>query len=233
MGIDDVRKRLIGGYIIGFNYVSEHLANTAKGVIRRVHPVTPIALVHRFVETLEDTRDFIGRKLHRYTYCPTCRGKGYIVIMSVGGEYVGKEPCPGCQDLGKEDYQEILRREEKVKELKGLPIVSKEEAPIKVFDRIIEKARAEKKLPVVYCRKCRGQRLLHVRTEDGRYLGQRPCPACEGTGRDFRAMGLELLKDCMKLHMERGYSKEEAWQYCISSCNVEKFEEEHSYAGVN
>ena len=35
----DVLRRAIGGYLIGFNYASDTLANTAKKVIKVIHPL--------------------------------------------------------------------------------------------------------------------------------------------------------------------------------------------------
>ena len=65
----DVLRRAIGGYLIGFNYASDTLANTAKKVIKVIHPLTPIVMAHRAVEALEQTRDFVGQNIHKFAYC--------------------------------------------------------------------------------------------------------------------------------------------------------------------
>lgn len=209
----DTLKKAIGGYLIGFNYASDTVANSVKRVIKVIHPLTPLVLAHKAVEALEQTRDFVGQNIHKYAYCTQCRGKGFHVVMSVGGEYVGKEPCPQCHGTGR-DFKEML---ESSNEKNALPTLSQEEAAIKIFDRMIAKARAEKTIQNVYCTQCKGQRFIHVRTDDGKYLGQKPCSLCEGTGKDYTSMVHELILECLEDHIKKDYSHDEAWDYCIEA----------------
>jgi ssDNA-binding Zn-finger/Zn-ribbon topoisomerase 1 len=215
-------RRLVGRYLRGFNYVSDNIANIAKKIIETAHYFVPtialITLAHKGVEQLEKTRDKVGKVIHKYAFCTKCRGKGYLMVMSVGGEYVGREPCPQCHGTGM-DFKQTSDYAAKVDKL---PTLSKKEAAIRVFDRMIEKTRLDKGLPTLYCDKCKGQRLMHVRTEDGKYLGQKPCPHCNGTGKDYNAMGHNLMKSCIRYYMDKGFSSDEAWNYCISSFHSDK-----------
>jgi DnaJ-class molecular chaperone len=132
--------------------------------------------------------------------------------MSVGGEYVGKEPCPQCHGTG-QDYQTMLGKVEKIS---NLPLLSKKETAIVVFDKMLDKTREERLIKNIYCRHCKGQRLVHVREDEGKYLGQKPCPYCYGTGKDYKAMYFELAKTCMKDYMAKGHSIDDAWKYCTA-----------------
>ena len=214
MKISSELKRLLGGYIIGFNIASDHLANGAKWFLEKVHVVVPtialISLAHKGVVQLEKTRDMLSMVIHKYAHCTRCRGRGYLMVMSVSGEYVGKEPCPQCHGTG-QDYKAIL---EKADEKAHLPILSKRETAIAVFDKILDKSREERLIKNIYCKKCKGQRLVHVRDEEGKYLGQKPCPFCNGTGKDYKAMYTELAITCIKDYLTKGHSKDDAWNYC-------------------
>lgn len=211
--MNNVFKKLVGGYLIGFSYASDTVANAVKKAIKVIHPLTPIVMAHRTVERLEKTRDFVGQNIHKYAYCTRCRGKGFLVVMSVGGDYVGKEPCPQCHGTGK-DFDNMLGKTDK---RDSLPTLSKEEAAIKIFDRMISKARSEKTIQNIYCKQCKGQRFVHVRADDGKYLGQKPCPLCEGTGKDYNSMVNELILECLEDHIKKGFSSEESWNYCMAA----------------
>lgn len=215
MSISNVLKRLVGGYLIGFNIATHHFANGAKWFLEKVHAVVPtialISLAHKSVVQLEKIRDRVSLLIHKYAYCTRCRGKGYLVVMSVGGEYVGKEPCPQCQGTGKQYKAELGQTDKRTE----LPLLSKKEAAIVVFDKILDKARHERLIKNIYCKECKGQRLVHVRDANRKYLGQKPCPVCNGTGKDYKAMYFEMAITCIKDYLKKGHSKEEAWNYCI------------------
>ena len=216
MATSNITKRLVGGYLIGFNILSDNLANGAKWFISKVHSVLPtialISIAHKGVVQLEKTRDKLSLTVHKYAYCTKCRGRGYLVVMSVGGEYVGKESCPQCHGSGK-DYKAILG---KVEENLKLPFLSKRETAVVVFDKMLDKAREERLIQNIYCKHCKGQRLVHMRDEQGKYLGQKPCPHCSGTGKDYKSMYSEIAKTCIKDYLIKGHSKDDAWQYCMN-----------------
>lgn len=217
MSVLSVFKRIVGGYIIGFNIGADHLANGVKWVLEKVHTVIPtiavISLAHKSVVQFEKTRNRLSLVIHKYAHCTRCRGKGYLVVMSVGGEYVGRESCPQCHGTG-QDYKAIL---EKADEKSNLPLLSKRETAVVVFDKMLDKARQERLIKNIYCKKCKGQRLIHVRDDNGKYLGQKPCPFCYGTGKDYKAMYSDLAITCIKDYMINGHSKDEAWNYCVKS----------------
>jgi RecJ-like exonuclease len=133
--------------------------------------------------------------------------------MSVGGDYVGREPCPQCTKIG---YQRMIGKKEGNIEVSQDAV--KKESAMKVLDRIMKKTREEKSLKIIYCTKCKGQRFVHERDEKGTYLGQEPCPDCYGTGRDYNAMASELTEKYVIDGMKKGCSPEEAWELCIKSC---------------
>jgi hypothetical protein len=55
-----------------------------------------------------------------------------------------------------------------------------------------------------------------VRGKDGVYIGQKPCAACYGTGKNYKAISENLLIDCLENYIRSGYSEEEAWNHCFS-----------------
>ena len=221
--IRDNIKRLVGGYIIGFQIASDGMANAAKSGMKTLHStacqVTPILLTNKVIQRFERARDMLMLKIHKHAICTHCDGKGYLVVMSVSGEPVGQVACPQCTLKGylrmtgqREDFAEVTPTQ-------PMPVDSaKKETAVRVFDRIMDTARTEKTLPVIYCRQCKGQRLTHVRDKSGRYEGQKRCPVCDGTGRDYKAMAAEVMKTCLKEHIAKGYSKDEAWEMCMKAC---------------
>lgn len=224
MNIKDRLRKVFGHYLIGFHVVSDKAADTAKRGIEVLHTtacsLTPMILSYRTIEMLEKSRDKYVVKVHDYAHCTRCQGKGYLKVMSVGGEYVGKESCPQCTTEG---YHRMVGKEKDMKKKKASadsssPKDTKKETAVLVFDRMMDKARQGQVIPVVYCSQCKGQRLIHSRDEEGKYIGQKRCTHCSGTGKDYKAMSLELAEKCMKTHLEKGYSEDDVWRICMASC---------------
>jgi hypothetical protein len=222
MSIKESVRKVFGNYLIGFHVASDKAADTAKRGIEVVHAtacsLTPMILSYRTIEKFEKSRDKYMVKVHSYAHCTRCKGKGYLKVMSVGGEYVGNEPCPQCTIEG---YQRMIGKEKGMRKkasAHSLPEDTKKETAIRVFDRMMDKARQEKVIPVIYCSQCKGQRMIHSRDEKGKYIGQKRCSHCSGTGKDYKSMSLELIERCMKTHLEKGYSDEDAWSICMISC---------------
>ena len=223
MDVKDKFRKLFGHYMTGFHIVSDKAANTAKRGIEVVHAtacsLTPMILSYRTIEQFEKSRDKLTVKVHQYAECTRCQGKGYLKVMSVGGEYVGKEPCPQCTIEGYERMVGKQRRHTRTSADKAeAGEDAKKETAIRVFDRMMDKARQEKILPLIYCSECNGQRLVHSRDEKGKYVGQKRCPHCSGTGKDYKAMAFTIAEKCMKSHIEKGYSPDESWDICMASC---------------
>jgi DnaJ-class molecular chaperone len=229
MNIKDDIQNLFSKYLVDFHVVSDKAADTAKHGIQVLHntacSLTPMIFSYRAIERFEKSRDKFIVSLHKHAYCTRCQGKGYLTVMSVGGEYVGNEPCPQCtlkgyhRMIGKEKDYKIQRSREECKELP--PKEHKRETAIRVFDRMMDRAREEKSLPMIYCSQCKGQRMLHSRDKTGKYLGQKRCPHCTGTGKDYKAMALIVMEKCMKAHTEKGYSHDDAWNICMTTCFTE------------
>jgi hypothetical protein len=55
-----------------------------------------------------------------------------------------------------------------------------------------------------------------MRDDEGKYLGQKPCPHCSGTGKDYKSMYCEHVKTCMKDYLTKGHSADDAWKYCTN-----------------
>jgi RecJ-like exonuclease len=220
MNIQDNLKRLVGGYLFGLSFVSDKMTNTAKKGMEVLHAtackITPIVFSYNAIEGLEKTRDNIAIKLTQYAYCTRCEGKGYLNVMSLTGDFVGKEPCPQCTKRG---YQrKIGIKEDKDNTGRLNPSTLQKEAAMKVFDKIMKRTRDEKSLEPIYCSTCKGQRFIHARDYMGKYLGQKRCLACYGTGKDYQAMSSAILEKCVKTHIAKGYSETMARAFCEASC---------------
>ena len=224
MNLKDIFRRLIGGYIVGFNIASDRMAYVAKKGMKTLHStactITPIILTHNVINRFEKVRDMAMLKINKYAICTRCEGKGYLTVMSVGGEAVGHVACPQCTIKG---YLRMIGKRDDLAEIPSVPTVTvasstKKELAVKVFDSMMDTARKEKILQVIYCPKCKGQRLTHVRDKDGKYLGQKRCAACDGTGKDYESMAIEVMKKCLKDYLEKGFSKEKALELSMKTC---------------
>lgn len=225
MEIKNKFQNFFGHYIGGFHVASDKAAGITKRGIEVLHKtacsLTPMILSYRTIETLEKSRDKLTVKVHQYAECTRCQGKGYLKVMSVGGEYVGKEACPQCTIEG---YERMVGKERMHKRQSSDDATGKDpkkETAILVFDCMMDKARQEKTMPLIYCSQCEGQRMIHSRDDEGKYIGQKQCPHCSGTGKDYKAIAFAITEKCMKSHIEKGYSPEESWDICMTSCFTE------------